>query len=358
MGTGVPVTVQGVCEALENLFLSSLPARSRLDRARPFIDGTDPAMRGFHGAMRQDSASVGAVRDTARLDGSTILASQQVFGLFNPSRNRTLTQWPVDPFRNVHVLGIVERTVRAALDFLSLPGRTPPVPNATAWIFPADASNAHSMLSCHGLDAWGDTPGTVAVQLWPSPGNLARLPSATTRELAVGYRSAVTGPTSVPTFADHLVREGLASTLVSALHADLGTPWAIPFTRPGDWHDTRSVIAHASGFRSYVELPVNACGVTALAGSAGLPDPPLGDFEHLTFLHAVLMEARGTTDPMAIAGLLDGDAPLAMNGHPVLVLPFASGFAVAHTVVGAGIARLGCTIAEAFHLPTAALLGT
>lgn len=103
--------------------------------------------------MRQGSASIGAVRDTARLDGSTILASQQFFGLFNPSRNRTRTQWQFDTFRNVNLLGIVERTMRAALDFLSLPGRTPPVPSATAWIVPADASNAHSMLSGHGREA-------------------------------------------------------------------------------------------------------------------------------------------------------------------------------------------------------------
>jgi len=166
----------------------------------------------------------------------------------------------------------------------------------------------------------------------------------------VGYRSAVTGPTSVPTFADHLVRKCLASNLVSALHADPGTPWAIPFSRPGDWHDTLCVIAHAAGFRSHAELPVHFSGMTAPAGSAGLPDPPLSNCEHMTFLHALPVDARGTTDPAEIAGQLYGDAPLAMNGHPVLGLPFRSGFAVAHTVVGAAIARLGCTIAEAFHL--------
>lgn len=229
MGTRVTVTVQGVCDALEPLFMSTLPARSRRDRARPFLDGSDPTMRGFHSAMRESSASIRAVRDTARLDGSIIIASQQFFGLFNPSRNRTLTKWQFGTLRNENALGIVEQTLRAALDFLSVPGRAHPIASATTWIFPADPSNAHTMLSRQGLEAWGDAPGAVALQLWPSPGNLARLPPVTTRAMALGYRSAMTGPTSTPTLGDHLVREGLASSLVRELHADRGTPRAIPF---------------------------------------------------------------------------------------------------------------------------------
>jgi uncharacterized protein YjaZ len=78
----------------------------------------------------------------------------------------------------------------------------------------------------------------------------------------------------------------------------------------------------------------------------------------MALIHARCLQARGTVDPVEIAGLLYGDEPLAKNGHPVLGLPFASGFAVAHSVVSAGIRRLGCTIAEAFHLPTYELVGT
>ena len=358
MGTGVTVSVQRVCEALEPLFMSTLPTWSRLDHARPFLDGSDPTMRGFHSAIRQSSPSIRAVRDTARLDGSTIIASQQFFGLFNPSRNRTLTQWQFDTLRNENARGIVEQALRAALDVLSLRGRAHPMATVTAWIFPADPANAYTMLSCHGLEAWGDTPGAVAVQLWPSRANIARLPLVTIRALALGYRSAITGPNSSPTVAEHLVREGLASTLVCELHAGPGAPWAIPFTRPSDWRDTLRSIAHASGFESYANLPVNVYGVTAPAGADHLPDPPMVNVEHMALIHARCLQARGTVDPVEIAGLLYGDEPLAMNGHPVLGLPFASGFAVAHSVVSAGIRRLGCTIAEAFHLPTYELVGT
>ena len=80
--------------------------------------------------------------------------------------------------------------------------------------------------------------------------------------------------------------------------------------------------------------------------------------EHMALIHARCMEARGTVEPVEVAGLPNGDEPLAMNGHPVLGLPFSSGFAVAHRVVSEGIRRLGCTIAEAFHLPTDELVGT
>ncbi len=358
MGTGVTVTVQRVCEALEPLFMSTLPARTRLDRARPFLDGSDPTMHGFHRAVRRSSASMRAVRDTARLDGSTIMSNQQFFGLFNPSRNRTLTKWQFDAFRSEDARGVVEQALLTAIGFLSLRGRTHPISTVTAWIFPADPSNAHTMLSCHGLEAWGDTPGAVAVQLWPSRANIARLPLVTIRAVALGYRSAVTGPISSPTFAEHLVREGLASTLVCDLHAGPGAPWAIPFTRPSDWHDTLRSIAQVSGFESYANLPVNVYGVTAPAGADHLPDPPMVNAERMALIQARCMEARGTVDPVEIAGLLYGDEPLAMNGHPVLGLPFASGFAVAHSVVSAGLRRVGCTIAEAFHLPTYELVGT
>ena len=57
---------------------------------------------------------------------------------------------------------------------------------------------------------------------------------------------------------------------------------------------------------------------------------PMVNAEHMALIHARCLQARGTVDPVEIAGLLYGDEPLAMNGHPVLGLPFASGFAVAH----------------------------
>ena len=46
-----------------------------------------------------------------------------------------------------------------------------------------------------------------------------------------------------------------------------------------------------------------------------------------------------------------------MHGHPTIGLPFASGFGFAHNIVGVALKRLGCRIAEAFHLPTLSLLG-
>lgn len=91
-----------------------------------------------------------------------------------------------------------------------------------------------------------------------------------------------------------------------------------PFTRPSDWRDTPRAIAHASGFESYSDIPVNVYGVTAPAGSDHLPDPPMVDAEHMERIRARCMEARGIVHPVEIAGLLYGDEPLAMNGHPVL----------------------------------------
>jgi hypothetical protein len=47
------------------------------------------------------------------------------------------------------------------------------------------------MLRLHGLEAWGDLPQGIAVQMWPSPGNFDRLGPVVTRATALSLRSAV-----------------------------------------------------------------------------------------------------------------------------------------------------------------------
>ena len=345
-------------DALSPVFLSDTSPRARLATAMPLLDGTHFAMAAFAAAIRAATRGHHGgfgldVRLAARLDGATIAEAQQFFGAFNPTRRRDLSTWQFAALNASRVAEVVAGHATATLDLLDPGG----VQRVNIWVFPADHANAHTMLRLFGVEAWGDSPGGVAVQLWPSPGNIARLGPVVTRAVALGMRTTFAWPTDrPPTLADHLAREGLATLAVATRFPNLPNPWAAPFTAAPDWDDVLATIAATAGIATYAALPVNVYGVVAPAGDNRLPTPVPPYTDESAYARAVLAADLQETDPSRIAAHLYGDAIVAMNGHPpVGMSPFA-GIAAAHALVSGAMTQQRIDLPTAARLPTADLL--
>lgn len=350
--------IHDTLDALATVFLSESSPRTRLASAMPFLDGTHLATADYaiaaRDAARRHRGGYGLdVRSVARLDGATIAEAQQFFGAFNPTRRHDLSAWQFEVCKSARVSNIVAVHTDATLNLLDPGG----VRQVHTWVFPADHVNTHTMLRLYGLETWGDLPGGVAVQLWPSPGNIDRLGAAVTRAVALGTRTNFAWPTErLPSLADHLAREGLASLTVAARFPDALNPWSAPFTPASDWDHALATIATAAGVARYADLPVNVYGVVAPAGDSRLPIPVTPDAAEEAYARAVLSADLHETDPIRIAGHLYGDQIVALTGHPpVGMSPFA-GIATAHTLVSEAMARQRLSLSSAVRLPTADLL--
>lgn len=352
------VRTHSTLEALRPLFTGTFAPRERLARARPMLDGAHPTTMAFAAAAREatrgNRGGFGmAVRSAARLDGATIAEAQQYFGLFNPTRRRELSAWQFDALDDARVPELVARQAAATLEVIDPNGGEP----LDTWVFPADHANAHSMLCLHGLEAWGDMPQGIAVQVWPSPGTLNRLGPVVTRATALSVRSRTAWPTGRdPTLADHLVREGLAALAVSLRFPNLPRPWAAPFTPSPDWTEALARVAAVANVASYADFPVNIYGVVAPAGAPRMPAPTAFDDDDLTYARAVLRDDLGATDPTRIAGYLYGDVVVSMAGHPPVGMSTFAGIAASYAIVSEAVMHRRIHLPAALCLPTADLL--
>ncbi len=352
------VTSHPTLDALGPAFAPGLTARERLEVARPLLDGSHPVMAAFAMAARDatrgglDGCGI-AVRVAARHDGGTIAEAQQFFGCFNPTRRPELSAWQFAAMREADLSAIAARAASTALDLVDPGGHR----TVGIWLYPVDHANAHSMLRLHGLEAWGDLGGVVALQAWPSPGTVRRVGPVVTRAVALGVRGALAWPDGrPPTLADHLAREGIASHAVGAAFPALEHPWAAPFTPAPDWDDALRIVATTIGVASYAEVRVNTYGTVLLAGDDRYPSPPVPDADDLAYARAVLLDDLSARDPARIAGYLYGDLIVAHSGHPpVGMSPFA-GLTAAHAMVGESITRRGLDLASACRMPAADLL--
>ena len=149
-----------------------------LQRSRAVVmEGLMLRLDGFKTLTR--SRGIFECLQVVRLDGYEVLAMQQGWGLFNPTRRRAASRWAVEQLDKTQTLA----NSRAALgSLLDLAGVNPE--DVRLVLVPADPSNRNLMTRAFGLSMTADAPGLVLVQVWPSPGNLNRLPAALARAAA------------------------------------------------------------------------------------------------------------------------------------------------------------------------------
>jgi len=186
---------------------------------------------------------------SAQQDGFHVLAMQQVWGLFNPTRKQDVSAWQFEQFRQKNVAGVVEKTLADL----------------------CDPANRPLMINNHGVSGFGFAPGTILLQLWPNEGNLTRLRPLLARLLIHNIRPLPV--CASPTLADWLAVEGLAAGFIEMACPDWGeTPWLAWLSVPADWAETLDQIATRYGLDRFDDLVVNVYSSMQPIG-AGRPPP-------------------------------------------------------------------------------------
>lgn len=343
------IVVHDTVDILEPLYAAALPPTVRFAQAQGLFFEPDARFALIQAVREKKEAGGFGVMRAAQRDGFDVLASQQLWGLFNPTRLPALSAWAFSRFREAGVLARCrEWLTRVASDLAP----TQP-PRLDFLLLPADPANRSLMVDNHGLSAFAGVAGTMLLELWPSAGNLARLEPLLTRLCAHTMRWAQAPAT---TLADYLVLEGLASSLVAVYFPQVGRPWLLAHEAPDDAEATLSEIAAHYGLAHYSELRTNVYGSLMPVGEARPPQAPWLDEEEREYTRQVLGAALTERSPQRIAAYLYGDEILAAQGHPTVGLSPLAGFHIAHELVQGYLRRAGHDLATALTLPTDEIL--
>jgi uncharacterized protein YjaZ len=213
------------------------------------------------------------------------------------------------------------------------------------------------MITAHGLSCFGGVPGYLAVRVWPSRGNLARLGPALARVFAHNLRWANAPHNEPATLGDFLLLEGLAAAFAAEIFPELDAPWLVAFRAPDDWNAALQAVADIYAVPRYDDLLVNVYGATAPVGAERPPRALRLDTDELEYAHAVIGGALDISDARLIAAHLYGDELLAAQGHPTVGLPPFAGFEVGYRLVQAYLELTGESLPEAIRKPSGEILG-
>ena len=306
---------------LESLFCEPSSPKARLELARPVLYGEGSVFQPFKLAARAQRTTLFRVMQAGAVDGYSVVAAQQGWGLFNPARRVEASQWTFGQFRDKEVLGQIREGLEAVAMHLQAPDF-----ELNIYLLPADPANRALMLRSHGLSVFAGLPGVILIQLWPSEGNLARLGAAITRALV--YAGTV-GETEVTTLSDVLRLEGRAARLVRERFPTPLEPQLMAFRAPDNW---RAALVHAAelcGVETYDDIRANIYGGEG-SSIRSVPEARALDEEERVYVKAVLREAGNETQPTRIAAHLYGDEVVAPQGHVGVGVPPFGGVAVTH----------------------------
>jgi uncharacterized protein YjaZ len=348
------VVVHDTLALLEPLFTSRACPRALLREGLAALQGPGGLFDLMRPVLEERERGGDAVMAAVQQDGHEALMAQQAWGLFNPSRSRELSDWQFARCREADVPALVAACLGRCSTVLPAP---PSLARIECFLLPGDPANRAFMVDARGLSCFGGVPGFVVVQLWPSDGNLARLPAALARVYAHNLRWAQTRSDGPPTLGDFLALEGLAAAAVAAVVPEsLPEPWLAAFRPAEDWEAALRWVAARYGVERYDDVVVNVYGARAPVGPARPPWPAPLDAEELAYARAVIAEAPNTTDERLIAARLYSDHFVAAQGHPAVGLPPYAGFAVACRLAREYLDRTGRDPAQAMPAPTRAIL--
>jgi hypothetical protein len=316
-------------EPVWELFHLEVHPRELLARARPILmDGLQRRLAPPLAATRR-AESPWAIERLVRLDGYEAVAMQQGWGLFNPTRRPAASIWAVEILRRK---GVVERCRSALAAALHAAGAAWPQARGAEAIdlvvVPGDPANRNFMTRTHGLSVAARSPGLVLVQVWPSAGNLERLPAAMARAAA----HQVLAPRL--DLAEQLNCESAADRIGHTLGVCRAQQlWREVLAAPCDHEAALEHAAALSGAPSYAALDTNIYGHTDQAVSTRVEPwtvEPL-DEEERSYTVAVLaqMLEAAVSDSATIAGALFGDDAMRAWGHRGAGFASLAGFQVA-----------------------------
>lgn len=148
----------------------------------------------------------------------------------------------LDAIETLHAADAWGRIDRALTDALAVQQAAIPeldAPDVTVCLVLGNPQDAHFMDEVLGVVGNGSMPGYIAITLWPSEENLARLESTAVHELNHNLRyspGGVVWDPAVVTVGEQIVSEGLADAFARQLYGDeLGyTRIGVPHLRDDD----------------------------------------------------------------------------------------------------------------------------
>lgn len=333
---------------LEPLFTSVSPARERfaagdlaagLAAWRSFETETGIAARVYPGYR---------VMEAAELDGYQVMSARQMWGLFNPARKIEASAWAFERFRQLELPG----QAGAWLQELATPFGELAL-KVELLVVPADPANRRLMLSSFGLSGFAGVPGKILLQIWPSEGNLERLPAVLARLLALQLWWQRPGRRSRPTLADFLVVEGLAASFVSEKFPDTALPWLVAFAKPRDWDQVIAQVAREFyRAQSYADIEADINGRALPAGELGVPAAKALSLEELEYARGIIKPSLAETDSRRIAAYLYGDELVVPQGHSGVGMVQWGGLEACYRTAQVFTARMGYDIQECLGRPT------
>lgn len=336
-------------EVLAPLFLSQDKPRDIFRQA----SFGDPAPRELFAPLQaplKDRALGGfSVHEACQLESYCLVFGAQLFGLFNPARDRAVWTVGFERFQDAKLEAELPAQIEAWL--FEIPESLRPA-ELTLGLVPADPNDPRGLAWGWGLSVHSVRAETLGAYLWPSPTVLADLPRELARSLGHGLRERALDqpPTSL---ADWVCREVLGFWAQAVLTAskpgsrwlDLdGAAWAKEQAEIG-------VLAAAEGFD---ELRSNLYGNWGRFGD----HPQLGAVEALdagarATLEIAFETLRESRDPSEIAAFLYGEDAVRPFGGRGLGLTRGAGLLFCREVAQKNQDRLSF---ECFSRPSADLL--
>lgn len=315
------IIVHDTLQLFEPLFTADVRPKELFELANDVLFYAEDSMANKLSPMMKGKTAGGyAVMEAGQTDGFVALNQQQAWGLFNPSRKRHITAYQFEQLRQLDILAWLEARATHYATTLNIPH------DIQLFLLPADNANRNVMIDTFGVCGFAGVQRYVALRLWPTAGNLARLDKLLAR-LMVYQKHA---HTERKTLRDWLVLEGNAARFIAEQFPEEAYPWGVTWQKSADYDTALAKIATLRGIDHYNHMLTNIYGAAVPIGTERPPDVRPMDAETFAYAEEIISDALDETDPIRIAAYLYGDELVARQGYPTIGLPAYAGYEVAY----------------------------
>lgn len=281
-----------------------------------------------------------------------VISGQQGFGLFNPSRDRNISEWQFKRFADLDIFSLLHDSLTEIVSQLSIGDVLPQI---ECLLVPTDPANRMMMSFNHGLGVFGGVAGKIIVQLFPDDGNLKRLKPALIRAVIQNIRQAYMKMNGIQTLVDWLVTEGLAILHIADQCPDIEQAWNVVWRKPQDWDQTLCFVADHHGLEKYDDLVTNIYGSPVPIGSVRAPIPTNLDDDEREYTLEII-KVYEETIPHKIAAYLFGDELIAPQGYPPEGLSPYAGIYIAEQMIRVSLQNRNIDIHSAIRQSTETII--
>ena len=324
----MPLSVPDLLTHSEPLFAASIAPGRKLEMASQTIHSRDGWWKFLDKPMRLKDQCGFSVQSAVQLDGFDVMSGLQVWGLFNPARKATVSEWEFAQYRTNRILKRIEDIADKCLSAAPWAYER----NITVLFLPSDHANANMMVRNSGVSVYASIPGYILLQLWPSSSNLGRLDHIISWAFAVQLRAS---STDCNTLAEHILRVGIGHHFSQLVTGREVHPFAPPFSLPlVQYKHELDDIALMLGAASFGALQVNTYGAKHVAQDyTSFIAPDAVNKDSFSYATMLTREYCNDDDPNLIAAILYGDDAVTQTGHDPAGVERFAGYQVGSRIV-------------------------